>query len=199
MRILLVADTADDWPDNIARVAGAADLVLSLGDLPAHHLARLTAGSDTPAYGVSGTHDRPEDLSSAGFADLAAGGIAAWNDLGPMTVLGVSGSVASTRDRAHRQWTQEQYAEVLADMPPADWVVTHCPPQGCIDHDDPAHIGIDALTEYVVRHRPQYLFHGHTHPKHPVRALASTRVRYVHGWSALRLLELTRGGGVSRL
>jgi len=192
MRVLLVADTTDNWPDTIATVARAADLVLSLGGLQASDLARLTENTDTPSYGVYGDHGVPGSLEAAGFADLSGGGIAAWTDLGPMTVLGVSGC-------AQHQWNPEQYAEALDEMPAADWVVTHCPPRGCNDQEDPAQSGIDALTEYVVRHKPKYLFHGHTPPEHPVRKLASTRVRSVHGWSALRLLELTRGGPVSQL
>lgn len=188
MRMLLVADTDQDWPENIADIAAAADLVLSLGDLADYSLRRLT-GHGTPVYGVYGNHCLPSYLPDAGVHSLSGDGIAAWTNLGTHTVLGISGCVRYSADQGF-QWSQEEYAAVLDEMPAADWVVTHCPPRGCNDHEDHAHQGIEALTEYVVRHRPKYLFHGHTYPQTPQRWLARTRVRYVYGWRALKLSGL---------
>ena len=42
-----------------------------------------------------------------------------------------------------------------------DIVLTHAPPAGYGDADDPAHEGIEALVTLVRRLRPRLLVHGH--------------------------------------
>jgi len=59
--------------------------------------------------------------------------------------------------------------------------VTHCPPRGINDHEDPAHVGIDALRNWVERVQPRVLIHGHTYPSQPVTSYGNTRVEYVRG------------------
>jgi len=44
-----------------------------------------------------------------------------------------------------------------------DIVVTHAPPRGIGDGEDPAHAGFEALLELIDRYEPQYLLHGHVH------------------------------------
>jgi uncharacterized protein len=69
----------------------------------------------------------------------------------------------------------------VAALPPADVLVTHCPPRGINDHDDPAHVGVDALNEWLRRVQPAVMIHGHTYPTQPIRQTGSTRVEYVRG------------------
>lgn len=59
-----------------------------------------------------------------------------WSNGIGVRVLGVSGCVRYNNAADH-QWTQEEYAEQISRLPAADWVVTHCPPKGVNDHDDP--------------------------------------------------------------
>ena len=44
-----------------------------------------------------------------------------------------------------------------------DIVVTHAPPEGLGDADDPAHWGFTALRELIGKYHPKYLLHGHVH------------------------------------
>ena len=44
-----------------------------------------------------------------------------------------------------------------------DIVVTHAPPEGLGDGEDPAHHGFAALREFLDRYHPGYLVHGHVH------------------------------------
>ena len=44
-----------------------------------------------------------------------------------------------------------------------DIVVTHAPPEGLGDDDDPAHWGFTALRDLIDRYHPRYLVHGHVH------------------------------------
>jgi Icc-related predicted phosphoesterase len=43
-----------------------------------------------------------------------------------------------------------------------DILVTHSPPLGIHDDDDPAHIGLRALNMVLQVVKPRYLLHGHT-------------------------------------
>ena len=44
-----------------------------------------------------------------------------------------------------------------------DIVVTHAPPEGLGDDDDPAHWGFAAFREFLDRYHPAYFVHGHVH------------------------------------
>ena len=45
----------------------------------------------------------------------------------------------------------------------ADILVTHSPPEGIHDDDDPAHKGLRAINLLISLFKPRYLLHGHTH------------------------------------
>jgi Icc-related predicted phosphoesterase len=45
-----------------------------------------------------------------------------------------------------------------------DVLLSHAPPLGVGDDDDPAHVGIQALHTLVARLSPSFLLHGHIHP-----------------------------------
>ena len=47
-----------------------------------------------------------------------------------------------------------------------DIVVTHAPPRGIGDADDPAHRGFEALLELIDKYHPKYLLHGHIHKRY---------------------------------
>ena len=44
-----------------------------------------------------------------------------------------------------------------------DIVVTHAPPEGVGDGDDPAHWGFEAFHALLDKYKPAYLLHGHVH------------------------------------
>ena len=57
---------------------------------------------------------------------------------------------------------------VAYDLPPADIMVSHCPPHGILDiaFDDQGqerHIGSKALLDYIERHKPVLVVCGHAH------------------------------------
>ncbi|HEY7619339.1 MAG TPA: hypothetical protein VH834_06165, partial [Solirubrobacteraceae bacterium] len=58
----------------------------------------------------------------------------------------------------------------------------HSPPFGINDEpDDPAHVGLVGLREYIEREHPAMLLHGHTYPPLPVERFGETQVRHVRG------------------
>jgi Icc-related predicted phosphoesterase len=76
-------------------------------------------------------------------------------------------------------------------------LITHAPPRGTGDGDDPAHRGFTALHGVVGALGPAALLHGHVHPYgarvRPGR-LGRTVVYNVTGW---HLLEIKPGPGVN--
>jgi Icc-related predicted phosphoesterase len=60
-----------------------------------------------------------------------------------------------------------------------DVLLTHAPPFGVGDEDDPAHQGFEAFLPLVERLSPKLLVHGHIHPygqAKPDRYLGTTTV-----------------------
>ena len=78
-------------------------------------------------------------------------------------------------------------------------LLTHAPPRGVGDADDPPHRGFRVLPGLVAALRPAALLHGHVHPR-VARARASrlgtTVVCNVTGW---RLLDIEPGAGLAEL
>ena len=54
---------------------------------------------------------------------------------------------------------------------------------------NPAHLGIEALRDWVDRHAPRYILHGHVHPVggRVMTRLGDTRVHWVSGAQVLNL------------
>jgi Icc-related predicted phosphoesterase len=80
-----------------------------------------------------------------------------------------------------------------------DVLLTHAPPRGVGDGDDPPHRGFRALPGLVAALQPAALLHGHVHPYGaPVRRgrLGKTVVYNVTGW---HLLEIEPGVGLAEL
>ena len=70
-------------------------------------------------------------------------------------------------------YTQKKASKLAKRLPAADILICHCPPLGVNDDpDDPAHVGFEGLRDWVDRHQPRHILHGHTHP---IAGLAATR------------------------
>jgi Icc-related predicted phosphoesterase len=54
-------------------------------------------------------------------------------------------------------WNRVRYGRFL------DILVTHAPPRGIHDAEDPAHVGFASFNRFIARFRPRYLLHGHSH------------------------------------
>jgi Icc-related predicted phosphoesterase len=67
-------------------------------------------------------------------------------------------------------------------------LLTHAPPRGVGDGDDPPHRGFGCYQPLVAALDPPLLLHGHVHPYGaavPPRPLGGTVVRNVTGWHLL--------------
>jgi Icc-related predicted phosphoesterase len=142
-------------------------LILLVGDLEPAWTDGLAA-VELPKLGVLGNHAAAGALAAVGAEDLHLRRV----ELGGLTFAGFG-------------WTDEaRGGELLARLPVADVLRTHTPPAGV--NDDPSdrlHRGSAALREWVEKHQPRLLLHGHTlpDPRHRVARLGPTRVVHVRG------------------
>jgi 3',5'-cyclic AMP phosphodiesterase CpdA len=210
VRVLAVSDEVDELLCADTSAVASADLVLACGDLPFGYLGHLMARLDVPLAFVPGNHD--PDVS--GYRTSRAGlGLRAglpteppWppgavnvdgriERLGQLTIAGLGGCLRY-RDGPN-QYTQRQFAARSRRLAAVqrwrgargrgriDLLLTHAPPRGVGDGDDPPHRGFSALHRLVSRTSPRLLLHGHVHPygsATPDLTLGSTVVRNVVGW-----------------
>ena len=184
MRLLVVADEAPPVGAAELVTGNDPDAVVTLGDLPADWMAEL-AGLDVPRLGVHGNHDAEGLLEGAGVENMHL----RVADVGGWTFAGFEGCVRFSP--GPHQYTQEEALALGRELPAAEVLLGHCPPAGVNDEpDDPAHIGFNVLREWVERHGPRYVLHGHTtpDPRHRTTRFGDTEVHWVRG---ARVIALT--------
>ena len=94
----------------------------------------------------------------------------------PGCASAASPAATSTAREPRYTWSQKQATKLLRKLGPVDVMLAHSPPLGVNDDpDDPAHIGLEGLREYVERERPAMLLHGHTYPPLPVERVGRDR------------------------
>jgi hypothetical protein len=224
VRVLALSDEVDEALAADPGAARTAELILACGDLPFDYLDRLMNLLDIPLVFVPGNHDR--DVS--GFRSARNGltlraGLPArppWPD-GAVCADGRVVDVAGLRvaglggcrryGDGPNQYTDRQQARRalrlrgaarwrrLRDGRGIDVLLTHAPPRGVGDGDDPPHRGFTALHGLVRALTPVVLLHGHVHPYGArVRPglLGDTTVYNVTGW---HLLDIVPGQGVTML
>ena len=187
--MLAVSDEPDEVLAADPGPARSVDLIVACGDLPFDYLDSLMNALDVPLVFVPGNHD--PDLS--GYRASRAGltlraGIpvrAPWPD-GAVNADGRVVDVAGLRiaglggclrySAGPNQYTDRQQARralalrarVRCRCPRrgggVDLLITHAPPRGAGDGDDPPHWGFTALHGLAGALRPTLLLHGHVHP-----------------------------------
>jgi uncharacterized protein len=178
VRLLVIADTTPKLGMGIAEyvVAHDIDAIVTVGDLTRYDLEGIDSAS-VPALGVYGNHCDGSYLHDLGMKNLHL----RKSVVGGLSFTGLQGCVRYKPGTTDILYTQRQYRWLVKGLRSADVLVTHCPPLGINDHDDPAHVGIVALRKWLDRVRPRVLIHGHTNPAQPVTSYGDTRVEYVYG------------------
>jgi hypothetical protein len=178
MRVLALADRP--FHADVARLADNYDVdaILTLGDLQPSWLESLDKCCQPKLmtwFGIDNLHLNQICLDSG------------------MTFAGFEGCVSYRRSgigRVGPSYTQRQARKLIRKLPTADVLLCHCPPRGVNDDpEDPAHIGFEALRDWVDKYQPRWLLHGHVHP-HPgaiLERIGDTRVVYVNGAKVLNL------------
>lgn len=150
-------------------------LILGCGDLPFEYLEYLVTMLNVPIYYVPGNHDPEANLEQK--SGLAEG---CYNiDLklvrhNRFLLAGFGGSVRYRPDGTNQYTQVEAYLRAFRMIPrlllnriqfgrTLDILISHSPPFGIHDDDDPAHKGLKALNWLIRFAKPRYHFHGHTH------------------------------------
>ncbi len=198
-----------------------AELIFACGDLPFEYLSYLMNALDVPLVFVPGNHDPDLSgyrMSRAGLT-LRAGlpARAPWPDgalnadgriidVAGLRVAGLGGcrryssgpNQYSDRQQARRARSLARRARLrqVRDRQRVDVLLTHAPPRGIGDGDDPAHLGFTALNALIARLRPTVALHGHVHPAaeaHRDRRVDDTVLLNVTG---RHLLDIQPGVGL---
>ena len=173
MKILLIADEESPGLYQYYRPGrlDGIDMIISAGDLKKHYLEFLVTMANAPLIYVHGNHDGlflndpPEGCECADDRLLKVNGL---------RILGLGGS--RLYSGGPFQYTERQMRKRAAKLRFQLWrahgmdiMITHTPPAGCGDLQDPAHMGFEAFLPLLDRYHPRYLIHGHIH------------TRYTHG------------------
>jgi hypothetical protein len=186
-----------------------AEVIFACGDLPFGYLSHLMNALDVPLVFVPGNHD--PDVSGyrtsragltlrAGMPALPPWPPGATNadgkvvDVAGLRIAGLGGCLLynngpnqySDRQQARRARSLRRKARWrrMRDGRHVDVLLTHAPPFGVGDGDDPAHRGFTALNNLVGILQPSLLLHGHVRPNdavNPDRPIGRTVVRNVVG------------------
>jgi calcineurin-like phosphoesterase family protein len=215
IRVLAVSDEVAEGLLADVSQARAAQLIVACGDLPAEYLGALMNALDLPLVFVPGNHDRDQSgyrvsrsglITRAGFPARPPWPLGAVNadgrvvDVAGIRLAGLGGCLRySDGPNQYSEGQQARRARALRrraawrrrrDHRRVDVLLTHAPPRGVGDGDDPPHRGFGCYRELVAALDPPLLLHGHVHPYgttvRPGR-LGRTVVRNVTGWHLIDL------------
>ena len=166
------------------------DAILTLGDLQPSWLESLDKCCQ-PKLGVYGNHDDEPYMTYFGIDNLHLNQI----DLNTgLTFAGFESCVSYKRSGARacrpEAYTQNRRRSWSASSPGGRAVLCHCPPAASTTtRKNPAHIGFEALRDWVDKCRPKWLLHGHVRPSPGslLERIGDTRVVYVNGAKVLNL------------
>ena len=190
MKILIVSDEECPalWDYYLPGRLADYDLILSCGDLKAKYLSFLVTMARCPLLYVHGNHDTDYVKDPPLGCDCLDDQIVTFNGI---RILGLGGC-RQYHPGAH-QYTEKQMRRrirrlrfMLWRTKGVDIVVTHAPPEGLGDAEDPAHKGFAALRELLDKYHPQYLLHGHVHLRY---GHDQTRVREYEGTQIINTSE----------
>ena len=190
MKILIVSDEecAALWDYYVPGRLKEYDLILSCGDLKAKYLSFLVTMARCPVLYVHGNHDTDYVKDPPLGCDCLDDQIVVYNGI---RILGLGGC-RQYHPGAH-QYTEKQMRRRIRRLRFQLWrtrgvdiVVTHAPPEGLGDAEDPAHRGFAALRELLDQYHPQYLLHGHVHLRYGHN---QTRVREYNGTKIINTSE----------
>ena len=191
-RFLAVADHVDPlvYSQNIKERFSSLDFILGAGDLDLPYYEYIVTCLNKPLYFVFGNHNlkwlsyfHPENGRGAigawdskdiqGFGSICIDGKVIWNKKNHLIIAGLGGS--RRYNHGEHQFSEWQMTlRILSLFPKLLWnriirgrwldvLLTHAPPAGIQDRDDPCHKGFSSFLWFMKVFRPRYLIHGHVH------------------------------------
>jgi len=185
VKILCVSDEECPalWDYYVPGRLAEYDLIISCGDLSSAYLSFLVTMAPCPVLYVHGNHDTAYDRKPPEGCDCIDDGVVEYNGL---RILGLGGCPwyhpgAHQYTEADMRKRYEKLRFPLWKARGVDIIVSHAPPRGVGDLDDPAHRGFKMLRILMDLLKPQYLLHGHVHLRYTTegvrqREYGSTKV-----------------------
>ena len=189
MRILAVSDEECPalWDYYVPGRLKEYDLIIGCGDMKARYLEFLATMGRAPVIYVPGNHDTRYVSDPPEGCDCIDGHFVTVNGV---RILGLGG--CRYYHPGPYQVTERQMRRKIRKLRFQLWrhkgvdiVVTHAPPEGVGDADDPAHWGFEALLELIDKYHPTYLLHGHVHANYG----DFIREREYHGTKVINVWE----------
>lgn len=182
MKILALSDIVVDaiYTPQIAKRFPDIEIVIGCGDLPYYYLEFTMTALNVPLYYVRGNHAhkveytiRGEQTEPQGGCDLHRRNLIYKN----LLMAGVEGSLRY-RPGPYQYSSAEMWGHVFSLVPGffqnkiryqryLDIFISHAPPKGIHDQEDPAHQGVAAFNWLIKVFKPRYHLHGHIHVYHP--------------------------------
>jgi len=184
------------------------DLAIGCGDLSYFYLEYIISSLDVPLYFVRGNHAKAVEYSCCGSRQAPWGAVNLHKKVvrekkTGLILAGIQGSLRY--NNGDYQYTPSQmWAMVLQLVPSLIWnkirygryldiLVTHAPPWGIHDQEDPAHRGVKAFNWLIKTFQPAYHLHGHIHVYSPTTVtetkLGKTLVMNSYGYRKLDFRE----------
>jgi Icc-related predicted phosphoesterase len=176
MKFLCVAEQIDSYVYSklIKERFAGVDAVLCAGDVPLEYIDYLALSLEKPVFCVQGDHHFYAEARQLPKADAVD-----FRCIRPViagkTVL-IAGAPGSLRHSGHpAQYTDGQMALRLLALVPAlivnklrhgrflDIFLTHAPPAGVNDFDEPAFKGFPCYKRFIQKYKPSFHVHGHIH------------------------------------
>lgn len=169
MKILIISDEECPalWDHFLPERLEGIELIISCGDLKADYLSFLVTMARCPVLYVHGNHDGSYKRDPPEGCDCIDGHIVEYNGLR----IGGLGGCRRYHPGEHQYSEAEMRRRIFRLLPPwrrkqLDILVTHAPPRGLGDAEDPAHRGFEVFLPLLEKHKPRYLLHGHVHTRY---------------------------------
>lgn len=164
MKVAIFSDlqgfSQKSWSNLIKQGLPEVDCVITLGDIDGFYLKKLKAMTldNVPWIGVHGNHDSFVSLENTGIKNFHNN----TDKVGDFLFGGLEGSLRYKKGN-FPMYTQTEASFYLNNMDQCDIFISHNSPFGIHDKKDSVHDGFIGLLEYIQKHRPKYVFHGHQH------------------------------------
>jgi uncharacterized protein len=176
MKILAISDQIVErlYTTSVKETYPDIDVIISCGDLPYEYLEFLVSIYNIPLIYVPGNHDPAYNTHDPRARAHGCENIDQKSlFLKGLFFAGLGGSVQYQLNTPNQHTQFGMYLRVYNMLPGLLWnrirfqrrldvLLTHSPPFGIHDDDDPAHEGLKAINFFMRVMSPRYLLHGHT-------------------------------------
>ncbi len=178
LKVLAISDVVLEslYRAQIGERFGDVRLVIACGDVPYYYMEYIQTHLNVPLYYVRGNHSPVTEHTASGLKEGPWGGVDLHRRVvnhGGFLFAGVEGCLRYSQGPFQYSQTEMWY-HVLRLVPNLlfnrlihgrylDVFVSHAPPWGIHDREDPTHQGIRAFRWLLKTFKPAYHFHGHIH------------------------------------